>query len=141
MTGQPIEFPKDLRPTSRQFQAGQFQQNIFRAQNGASVAIRYGAQHFDSRLELTFQNISDEDARRILQNYEEVNQQWNYVEFASDGGMVAGVADTLMSRHLRGTYAEKLKYRYAEPPTVSYVFMDTCTVSCSFIGYLDGGLD
>jgi hypothetical protein len=141
MAGRAIQFPSKLRPTRRQFRPGQYQQSIFRAQNGASVAVRFGDTPFDARLSLTFANISDQDARKILQNYDQVNGQWDYVEFPNDGDMIAGVGDTLMSRYLRGTQNKQLKYRYAEPPTVSYVFMDVCTVTCEFIGYLDGGLD
>lgn len=141
MAGRGVEFPSGLRPTRRSFQPGEYPGNIFRAQNGASVAIRFGNTPVDSRLSLTFENISDQDARRILQHYDAVNGEWDYVFFPNDGDMVSGVSDTNMSRMLRGTHKVVLKYRYAEPPSVNYVFMDAVTVTCSFIGYLDGGLD
>jgi len=140
MAGNPVPFP-DVRPSGRQFTPGEFPQKMFRAQNGASVAVRFGNRPFEAKLSLTFANISDEEARQIIKNYEDVNGEWDYVEFSNDSLMVAGVGDTLMSRYLRGTEGQDLKYRYAGPPEVNYVFLDRCSVRCELIGYVDGGLD
>jgi len=141
MAGRPREFP-DIKPTSRRFTPGEYPQTMFRAQNGASIAVRFGNRQFESRLSLTFKNITDEEARMILGNYKDVNGNWDYVEFSSNSAMLDGTDDNFMQRQLRGESDEgKLKYRYAAPPEVDYVFMDRCNVSCELIGYLDGGLD
>ena len=56
--------------------------------------------------------------------------------------MEAGVEEYGMKTRLRGTNrGTEVRYRYAGPPQVDYTFMDRCTVSCEFIGYLDGGID
>lgn len=146
MAGNPVPFP-DIRPSKRTFTHGEYPTEIFRAQNGASVAVRYGNRPTDCRLQLQFQNISDEMANEILKHYEKINGNWNYVDFvdAGDNGaksMEAGVKTYGMKTRLRGTNeGTEVRYRYASPPTVDFVFLDRCTVTCEFIGYLDGGLD
>ena len=70
---------------------------------------------------------------------------WDYVDFYANGvkSMESGVEHyPSMKTRLRGTNrGTEVKYSYASPPQVDYVFMDLCTVTCEFIGYLDGGLD
>ena len=80
MAGQRIPFPY-IKPTSREYSPGEFPQSIFQAQNGASVAIKFGNHRVNSSLKLTFQNISDLEASRILRCYEMVNGPWDYVSF------------------------------------------------------------
>ena len=143
MAGQPVPFP-DIRPTTRRFESGEYPMSMFTAQNGASVAVRFGNRQSNCRLRLTFKNITDERATEILENYEQVNGNWDYVDFYANGvkSMESGVEHYPMKTRLRGTNrGTEVKYRYASPPQVDYVFMDLCTVTCEFIGYLDGGLD
>ena len=142
MAGNPVPFP-DIRPSARSFTSGQYPTQFFEAQNGATTAIRFGTRQSNCRLQLQFQNISDEMANEILKHYEEVNGNWNYVNFVNDNKtMEAGVEEYGMKTRLRGTNrGTEVRYRYAGPPEVNFTFMDRCTVSCEFIGYLDGGID
>ena len=140
MAGKPREFP-NIKPTSRSYSPGEYPQTLFKAQNGASVAVRFGNRAVESRLSLSFQNITDEQARQILGNYYDTNGSWDYVSFPSDHAMLSGTEDNFLQRQMRGEGDNPVKYRYAEPPKVDYVFMDICTVTCELIGYLDGGLD
>jgi hypothetical protein len=80
MAGQRIPFPY-IKPTSREYSPGEFPQTVFQAQNGASVAIKFGNRRVNASLKLTFQNISDLEASRILRCYEMVNGPWDYVSF------------------------------------------------------------
>jgi hypothetical protein len=80
MAGQSIKFPL-IKPTAREYSPGEFPQSIFQAQNGASVAIKFGNHRVNSSLKLTFQNISDLEASRILRCYEMVNGPWDYISF------------------------------------------------------------
>ena len=91
MAGQPVPFP-NIRPSKRTFTHGQYPVEMFNAQNGASVAIRFGTRPFDCKLQLQFKNITDEQANEILQNYEAVNGNWDYVDFVNASKtMEAGV--------------------------------------------------
>ena len=81
MAGQEHKFPS-IKPTSREYSPGEFPQSIFQAQNGASVAIKFGNRRVNASLKLSFQNISDLEASRILRCYEMVNGPWDYISFS-----------------------------------------------------------
>ena len=177
MAGNAIPFPA-IKPTAREYSPGEFPQNIFQAQNGASVAIKFGNRRVNSRLRLTFQNISDLEASRILRCYELVNGPWDYIQF--DGTNMTDdyvLPDPLVEIYhvkyndpnwngsgrdtnfnyppdtdIRQYHKESgrtgksegpsgLKYRFSSPPVVRSVNRTTCTVTCEFTAFLDGGLD
>jgi len=129
-----VSFP-DLKPSSRRYSPGQYPQTEFQAQNGAKTIVRYGNRRFDSKLELSFANISDADAASILANYEAVNADWDYVVFTQSNG--AAGAGTSLAAYLRESGGSGLKWRYDGPPQVNSVYPGFSTVSCSFVGVLD----
>lgn len=80
MAGLAVPFP-NISPTSREYSPGEFPQSLFQAQNGATVAIKFGNHRVNASLKLTFKNIADIQASRILRCYEMVNGPWDYVTF------------------------------------------------------------
>ena len=182
MAGTAIPFP-NIKPSAREYSPGEFPQTIFQAQNGASVAIKFGNLRVNAKLRLTFQNISDLEASRILRCYELVNGPWDYIRFdgsnMNDGFVnpadyVAGSSVTeaynvyyhenewtpfpggfdvryppdtdIRHYHKESGRTGKegpsgLKYRFASPPVVRSVNRTSCTVTCEFTAFLDGGLD
>ena len=138
------QFP-NLTPSQRSYTPGAFPQKEFQGLNGAVTTLQYGVKSVDSKLEMTFQNISDTEADAILSNYEAANGRrdsagrQDYVLLPSNGGAVGGVADT----NLRLQMAErqsgpKLRYRYASPPVITSTFPGRSTVQVSLRGYLEG---
>lgn len=137
-------FP-NITPTRRAYTPGTFPQKEFQGLNGAVTTLQYGVKTVDSKLEMTFQNITDTEANAILDNYEAVNGgrdsvgRQDYVELPTDGGAVAGVDNS----DLRLQIAErqsgpKLRYRYASPPVITSTFPGRSTVQVSLRGYLEG---
>ena len=131
----PVAFP-NIRPSSRSYSPGSFPQTEFRAQNGALTVVRFGNRRVDSELSLEFQNITDADAALILANYEAVNSRWDYVTFTTSNG-ARGVSGTL-ANYIREVGGSGLRWRYAEPPSVTSIFPGRSTVQCKFIGIMDG---
>lgn len=129
-----ISFPS-LKPSSRSYDPGTYPQTEFQAQNGAKTIVRYGNRRVDSKLQLSFQNISDADAASILANYEAVNADWNYVSFTKDDG--AAGAGTSLAAYLRESGGSGLKWRYDGPPQITSAYPGLSTVSCTFVGVLD----
>jgi len=129
-----VSFPA-LVPSSRSYEPGVFPETQFQAQNGAVVRVRYGNQRAGSRLSLTFANITDTNASLILQNYVDVMDDDNYAEFTSSN-VAAGVGDSLVP-WIRETNS-LLKWKYASPPSVTSVKPGLSTVTCEFIGELEG---
>jgi len=129
-----VSFPA-LVPSSRSYTPGVFPEQQFQSQNGAVVRVRYGNQRYSSSLSLTFANIIDSKAALILENYAAVMGDDKYVEFTTDN-VAAGVSTDL------GPWIQEtnslLKWKYASPPSVTSVKPGLSTVTCEFIGELEG---
>lgn len=137
-------FP-NITPSQRVYTPGTFPQKEFQGLNGAVTTLQFGARAVDSKLEMTFQNITDTQANAIFDNYKLVNGgrdssgRQDYVVLPASGGAVAGVSDG----NLRYQMAELkpgsiLRYRYASPPVITSTFPGRSTVQVSLRGYLEG---
>ena len=134
-----------VKPSSRTFTAGRYPQTEFVAQNGAKTVIRYGNNQVDAKLTLGFTNITDEEVNLILNTYEEVNSDYDYLEFHG-GDALTGITlpDTTNSvlfdkvRASDGFGKLLLRYRFEGPPTVTSVRHGISNVQCKFVACLDG---
>lgn len=129
-----VAFP-DLVPTRREYEPGIFPEVQFQSQNGAVVRVRYGNQRSKSKLSLTFENISDYNASLILQNYYQVMVDDNHITFGITDG-AAGLG-TELQPWIRETNGE-LKWKYEGAPALSSVRPGLSTISCRFVGELEG---
>jgi len=134
-----IDFP-DIKPSSRSYTPGTYPQTEFVAQNGAKSVIRYGNKKTDAKLTLGFTNITDSQANEILNTYDNVNSDYDYIHFPSDSS-IAGVNNVA----LRSRFQERdtsgntlLRYRFDGPPTVTSVRPGRSNVQCKFVACLDG---
>ena len=134
-----------VKPSSRTFTAGRYPQTEFVAQNGAKTVIRYGNKQVDAKLTLGFTNITDEEVNLILNTYEDVNSDYDYLEFHG-GDALTGITlpDTTNSvlfdkvRASDGFGKLLLRYRFEGPPTVTSVRHGISNVQCKFVACLDG---
>ena len=137
---EPIDFP-DLVPSSRTYEPGRFAEERFVAQNGAVTRMRYGNRRFNSGLTLQFANISDDNAALILDHYVTVMSGDNYARFQTDsippGPNVSKGQLNNLAAYTKETLSG-LKWKYAGPPQVSSVKPGLSTVSCRFVGELEG---
>jgi hypothetical protein len=129
-----ISFPA-LVPSQRSYDPGSFPEVKFEAQNGAVIRMRYGNQRANSKLSLTFDNISDYNASLVLANYQQTMEADNWVVFTSSN-VAAGVDSELVPWITETNSA--LRWKYASPPSVSSVKLGLSTVSCEFVGELMG---
>jgi len=131
-----VSFPDCLVPTSRRYTPGTLPRTKFQAQNGATSFVYFGREHVDARLELTFQNITDDRAADIIKHYESLIED-DFVTFrGSSTDVYKG-----MSQSLRDTYEDGLKtlrWQYDGPPQITSVYPGVSTVQCRFIAYLYG---
>ena len=134
-----------IKPSSRTFTAGRYPQTEFVAQNGAKTVIRYGNKQVDAKLTLGFTNITDSEVNEILNTYEEVNSDYDYLEFHG-GDALAGVTlpptvDSVLFDKVRASDGRGkllLRYRFDGPPTVTSVRPNRSNVQCKFVACLDG---
>ena len=134
-----ITFPVDITPTSRNYSPGEFPQTVFEAQNGAKTVLRYGNKRVNASLSLSFKNIDDDQAAQILANYENINSDWDYLDF-NGTDVLKGIEPTTSTLK---TYVREsnsgLRWRYAKAPQVSSgTYPGVSNVSCSFVACLDG---
>mgnify|MGYP003113394778 FL=1 len=134
-----VDFP-NIKPSSRSYTPGTFPQTEFISQNGAKSIIRYGNKKTDAKLTLSFTNITDSQANEILNTYDNVNSDYDYIHFPSDSS-IAGVNNVALRSKLqeRDTSGNTLlRYRFDGPPTVTSVVHGRSNVQCKFVACLDG---
>ena len=132
-------FP-DVTPTSRTYTPGRYPQTEFVAQNGAKTVLRYGNKKVDAKLTLGFTNIPDSEANEILNLYDEVNSDYDFIHFPSTSAL-AGINNLALRRKFgeRDTSGNTLlRYRFDGPPTVTSVRPGRSNVQCKFVACLDG---
>ena len=132
-------FPVGITPTSRNYSPGEFPQSVFEAQNGAKTVLRYGNKRVNASLSLSFKNITDNQAAEILANSENINSDWDYLNF-NGTDVLKGIEPTTSTLK---TYVREsnsgLRWRYAKAPQVSSgTYPGVSNVSCSFVACLDG---
>ena len=134
-----------IKPSSRSYTPGTYPQTEFVAQNGAKTVLRYGNKKVDAKLTLGFTNITENQASDILNLYEEVNSDYDYIEF-NTGDALAGMTlpdTTNMNlfdkfREIEGFGRTLLRYRFDGPPKVTSVRPNRVNVQCKFVACLDG---
>jgi len=131
-------FP-NIKPSSRSYTPGTYPQVEFVAQNGAKTVLRYGNKKVDAKLSLGFTNITDSQASEILDLYEEVNSDYDYISFTSANAL-AGINSSNLINNMaeKDSNGVKLRYRFDGPPSVSSVRPGRSNVQCKFVACLDG---
>jgi len=128
-----------IKPSSRSYTPGTYPQVEFVAQNGAKTVLRYGNKKVDAKLSLGFTNITDSQASEILDLYEEVNSDYDYISFTSVNAL-AGINSSSLVNNMaeKDSNGVKLRYRFDGPPSVSSVRPGRSNVQCKFVACLDG---
>ena len=130
-------FP-NIKPSSRSYTPGVYPQTEFESQNGAKVVMRYGNKQVNSKLNLGFTNITDTQANEILDLYEEVNSDYDYVLFSATNALAGINNNNLLKKQAEADDSFKLRYRFDGPPTVTSVRPGISNVQCKFVACLDG---
>lgn len=124
-------FP-ELKPTSRSFDAGNYPVKTFTAQSGAEVRILYGDKKTGSKLNLSYENITDDKAALFLDHYDEIKGTYGTFDIVADTR--AGWSPSAAPFGFRiGTGA---KWRYQSPPEVTTVRPGYSTVRVELVTVL-----
>ena len=130
-------FP-NIKPSSRSYTPGVYPQTEFESQNGAKVVMRYGNKQVNAKLNLGFTNITDTQANEILDLYEEVNSDYDYILFSGTNALAGIDNNNLLKKQAEADDSFKLRYRFDGPPTVTSVRPGISNVQCKFVACLDG---
>jgi hypothetical protein len=128
-----ISFPAIL-PTGRSYTPGTYPQSEFKALNGSTTILRYGNQRSGGELSLDFDNITDAQAAQILSNFERQHAANNWIAFSGSNGLAGAAAEL---RAYLGEVVTGLRWRYAEPPSLTSVRPGRSSVRVKFTAYLD----
>ena len=131
-------FP-NIKPSSRTYTPGRYPQVEFVAQNGAKTVLRYGNKPVDAKLTLGFTNIKDSQVLQILDLYEDVNSDYDFINFPSSSALAGFSSSSLVNKMAEtDSNLTKLRYRFDGPPTVTSVRPNRSNVQCKFVACLDG---
>lgn len=139
-------FPLNLVPSRRVYTPPVFPSTEFQGLNGAVTQVQFGQKAVDSRLEMTFQNITDDQAYEIFQNYELVmkgrDDQTNEADYVDLQGQMKGIGSIPLKYEISqdpngNPRQDLLRYRYVEPPRITSVFPGRSTVTVVLRGYFD----
>jgi len=131
-----MAFPT-LKPTARRLDLGTYPVKTFKAQNGAEHRILYGTTRVDTRLTLTYANISDANAELFVTHYDEQQGTFKAFETGSlgdgfadgwEGSGVSGNSDETLDRRL-----SSVSYRYEKSPAITQVAKGRSTVTVNLI--------
>lgn len=126
-----MAFPA-LKPTSRSFDSGNYPVKTFKAQSGAEVRILYGDKKSGSKLSLTYENITDDQAAQFLTHFDET--KGTYSTFAIDLATRAGWQPSTAPFGFRiGTGAA---WRYEGPPEITTVHPGISTVRVELVSVI-----
>lgn len=108
-----------LVPNSRSFDPGDWPVKRYTAENGAEIRILRGSNRVNATLELGYDNIPDDEARKFLQHYRENQGTFGTWRFVGDATAPFKGFDATTT----GLEAEPwgLAWRYDAPPQLTQV--------------------
>jgi hypothetical protein len=106
-----MAFP-NLVPSARSFAQGDFANRKYTAISGQETRIRYGDKKYGATLNLTYQNLSDDQANLFLAHYTEV--LGTFKSFTLPAGTTRGWSSTSYIPN-----SSELRWRYEAAPTLT----------------------
>ena len=125
-----MAFP-ELTPSARSFDSGDYPVKTYKSQSGKEVRILYGSKRTNMKLQLTYANITDAQAKEFLTHYDQVRGTFDTFNLGEEAR--AGWAQ---ESSLLGAQATGNKYRYENSPQLVQVRPGTSTVTVNLIGVL-----
>ena len=124
----------DIRPTSRNFDPGDWPVRTYNAQNGSEVRILYGSQRYNLKLQLSYQNITDANAEMFLEHYKETFGTYKTFDVTA-----ANRTETLAGWSGNNNALSPplgVDWRYEKAPQVVSVRPGISTVNVSLVGVI-----
>ena len=120
-----------LAPSNRSYDPGDWANTKYRANSGAEFRILYGSKRTAPKLQLTYNNITDAQAKDFLDHYDSMNGTFKQFP-ASDTvtGTKKGMGPTLKG----AIKADGSHWRYEGPPQLTSVYPGRSNVTVNLIG-------
>ena len=129
-----------IRPTTRRFKMGDIPSTTYTSLSGAIFKRAFGNRKTNYTLDLTFENIGDDNelkihsgsTKEILDHYESVNG--TFKSFRLLNRTFSGMGESVQGRIQAPS---DVKWRYASPPEVRSVYNDISTVTVKLVGEIE----
>lgn len=118
-----MSYPQ-LVPTSRSFDAGDFANKKYSAQDGAEFRILYGDKRVGMKMRLTYSNITDAEASQFIDHYH--NMQGTYQQFDLNPNVKGGWEGG--SEYIGAVFWGS-RWRYESPPQLESVYPGISSVT------------
>jgi len=131
-----MEFPQ-LAPSNRSFSYGDYPVKKYNAMDGFETRILFGSQRFNFTLNLSYDNITDDEAVKFLQHFDEQTGTFQAYFIGPDnvGSSLAGP-----KKGVSKDLAEKMpgpgRWRYSEPPSITSVYPGVSSVRVVLVSVL-----
>lgn len=119
-----------LKPTSRNFSAGDYSYKTFKSQSGKEVRILYGDKRTGMTLDLSYENITDSAADDFVAHYDEV--KGGFSTFTLPSEVRAGWSGTASAIDV----PTGNNWRYESPPSITAVRPGISNVTVKLVGVL-----
>ena len=111
------ELPK-IKPTSRVFTPGEIPQTVFESQNGATSFVRFGRNPIKSKLQMSYQNCTEDQAWKLTDFYHKCITEPYTVKISWDNPAV----DDMSSEDALRWYVRKggggVEWLFEKPPVI-----------------------
>jgi hypothetical protein len=124
-------FPQ-YTPSGRSYGAGDFPVKTYRAQDGAEVRLLYGDRRVGMTLNLTYNNLHDDESQAFLNHYHEMKGTYQQFELG-DGANAGAKAGWTGDASAFSATAWGARWRYSQEPTLSSVYPGRSTVNIQLI--------
>jgi len=124
----------DIRPTSRNFDPGNWPVRTYNAQNGTEVRLLYGSKRYNLKLQLSYQNITDANAELFLDHFKEVYGTYRTFDVTADNRTQTLAGWSGNNNALSPPTG--VNWRYEQPPQVVSVRPGISTVNVSLVGVI-----
>ena len=120
-----------ITPSSRKFTAPRWPTKAFVSQAGTTTRRLYGSLPSQADLQLTYRNITDDQASAILQHYQDLKGPMGKADLPSETWFGSS---TELSKQLDVSDYSDVDWYFAAAPTVDSVFPGVSTVQVRLIG-------
>lgn len=120
-----------LQPTRRSFGAGDYPIKTFKAQSGAEVRILYGSKRSGMTIDLSYDNITDQQADDFIAHYDEV--KGIFITFTLPTQLVSGWKGDAAALTASSS---GIQWRYAEAPSITNNRPGYSSVEVRLVGVL-----
>lgn len=122
-----------IRPTSRRYQLPAFPVSELKSQIGTTTTRLWGSKPANARLDLSFQNITDANAKSISEAYVAAKGPIDSLTLPNE---VFSGADSALSDYIKFAGSGITWHFTSEPPSIESVVNGYSSVSVTLVGQL-----